>query len=399
MKRLIAILICACMIITGCGTKETGEKQLQKANKKQSESVPKFSGMNDPKLLSYVKNNVYQDLIENLDNKKYFIENVQTVYVSKEYIDELAYNSNENIYFGYTLSQLEKQFQGKPYIFTLGEDGKTTVKEFEPYDDFAERVIKNVVIGTGVILVCVTVSAVTAGAGAPAVSMVFAVAAKSGTVMAVSSAAISGTVAGTIEAVETKGDVEKSLKEAAVSASEGFKMGAIMGTISGGISQASLLKGATLNGLTMNEAAAIQKESKWSLETIKEIKSMDEYKIYRSQGLYEQEINGKISLVKKIDLDTKIKSADGTRLTNRERIANNLSPIDPVSKEPYELHHVNQEEDGVLAILPQGVHRNNAGILNKSGKVGVHNEKTGISDSQWNKLKNNYWKGYSEANK
>lgn len=126
---------------------------------------------------------------------------------------------------------------------------------------------------------------------------------------------------------------------------------------------------------------------------------MDEYKIYRSQGLYEQEINGKVSLVKKIDLDTKIKSTDGTRLTNRERIANDLSPIDPVSKEPYELHHVNQEEDGVLAILPQGVHRSNAGILNKSGKVGVHNEKTGISDSQWNKIKNNYWKGYLEANK
>lgn len=79
MKRLIAILICACMVITGCGTKETGTKQLQKTDKNQSESVPKFSGMNDPKLLSYVKNNVYQDLIENLDNKKYFIENVQTV--------------------------------------------------------------------------------------------------------------------------------------------------------------------------------------------------------------------------------------------------------------------------------------------------------------------------------
>ena len=38
--------------------------------------------------------------------------------------------------------------------------------------------------GSGVILVCVTVSVVTGGAGAPAVSMIFAASAKSGAIFA-----------------------------------------------------------------------------------------------------------------------------------------------------------------------------------------------------------------------
>ena len=43
----------------------------------------------------------------------------------KEYLDELAFNSQENVYFGYTLSELNAQFQGEKYIFTLGENNET----------------------------------------------------------------------------------------------------------------------------------------------------------------------------------------------------------------------------------------------------------------------------------
>lgn len=58
--------------------------------------------------------------------------------------------------------------------------------------------LKNVAIGTGVILVCVTVSAVTAGAGAPAISLIFAASAKTGTIMALSSAGFGGFTAGVV---------------------------------------------------------------------------------------------------------------------------------------------------------------------------------------------------------
>ena len=55
-------------------------------------------------------------------------------------------------------------------MFTLGDDGDTIVTAFEAYDDTYEKVIKNVAIGTGVILICVTVSIVSEGFGVPAVS-------------------------------------------------------------------------------------------------------------------------------------------------------------------------------------------------------------------------------------
>ncbi|MCR5305366.1 MAG: hypothetical protein K6E36_02550 [Oscillospiraceae bacterium] len=42
-------------------------------------------------------------------------------------------NSQENVYFGYTLSELEQQFEGTKYVFTVNDEGQTTVKAFEAY--------------------------------------------------------------------------------------------------------------------------------------------------------------------------------------------------------------------------------------------------------------------------
>jgi hypothetical protein len=66
-----------------------------------------------------------------LDSEDYFVENVSAVYVSKEYLEELAFNSQSNIYFGCTLAELNELFQGSRYVFTLGEDGTTTVRELQ----------------------------------------------------------------------------------------------------------------------------------------------------------------------------------------------------------------------------------------------------------------------------
>ena len=63
------------------------------------------------------------------------------------------------------------------------------------------------------------------------------------------------------------------------------KWGAITGALSGGASKAVALKGATLHGLTMNEAATIQKEKKWSLDFIKNIHFVEEANIYKMAGL------------------------------------------------------------------------------------------------------------------
>ena len=165
MKKIVALLLIVSLLACSLPASFAEEAQLPAG------SVPEagFSGMNDPNLLRYTEDTIYENLVATLDSDEYFVENVSAVYISQEYIDELAYNSQANIYFGYTLQELAEQFQGKKYIFTLGDDGSTIVTEFEEYDDTYDRALKNVAIGTGVILVCVTVSVVTAGTGASAI--------------------------------------------------------------------------------------------------------------------------------------------------------------------------------------------------------------------------------------
>lgn len=215
--------------------------------------IPEFSSLNDEALLQYIEDQIYSDLEDQFNNEDYIIEEIQTVYISKEYLEELSYNSKSNIYFGYTLDEIEEQFDGMEYIFTLGEDGTTVVQPFEDYDDTFEQVIRNVAIGTGVILVCVTVSVVSGGLGAPAVSMVFTASAKTGTALALSSGVISGAVSAAVTGYQTK-DYDAALKAAALSGSESFKWGAISGVVIGGASEAITLHNAAK---TANVAANV----------------------------------------------------------------------------------------------------------------------------------------------
>jgi hypothetical protein len=195
-----------------------------------------FSGLNDPNLLQYVEDTVYAELASEFGSENYIIENVKAVCISKEYLEELEYNSQANVFFGYTLAEINEQFQGTPYVFTLGENGEIIVQPFQGYDDTYEKVLKNVAIGTGVILVCVTVAIVTGGAGLAPVSMVFAASAKTATTFAVSSSLIGGVSAGVVEGIQTK-DFDSALKAAALGGSEGFKWGAISGALVGGVSE------------------------------------------------------------------------------------------------------------------------------------------------------------------
>ena len=355
MKRLIALIL-VCALLTGCtfggaGTHEsTTTRDAQDVQVIFEEEMPDFSGLDDTSLLSYMEDKVYTELVAELNNEGYFIENVQAIYISKEYLDELSYNSQENIFFGYKLSELDECFVGTRYVFALDENGQTTVKEFEKYDDTYERVLKNVAIGAGVILLCVTVSAVTGGLGAPAVSMIFAASAKTAATMALSSGVISGVSAGVVTGIKT-GDFDEAVKSAALAGSESFKWGAVTGAITGGVGEAVALKGATLNGLTMNEAAAIQKESKYPLDVIKQFSSMEQYEICKSAGLSPQMVNGNIALIRKIDLNL----VDDMGRTNLQRMQQGLAAIDS-NGASFELHHIGQHADSTLAMLTKAEH-------------------------------------------
>lgn len=199
-----------------------------------------FTGLNDPMLLQYIEDSVYSDLVNEFSSEDYIIENVKATYVSKEYLEEVFYNSQANIFFGYTLAELDAQFQGTKYVFTLGDNGETTVIPIEDYDDTYEKVLKDVAIGTGVILVCVTVSVVTGGAGIAPVSMVFAASAKTATTFAISGTLFGGVSAGVVDGIKTR-NFDSALKAAALGGSKGFKWGAISGALVGGASELSAI--------------------------------------------------------------------------------------------------------------------------------------------------------------
>lgn len=336
MKRVFAVIL-ALVLLVSCSAAE--------------DNTTRFKGLNDPNLLPYMKDTVYQAVLNNIDSTEYFVENVNAVYISDEYLEELEFNSQANVFFGFTLAELQEQFQGQRYVFTLSETNETTVKPWEPYDDPMQKVLKNVAIGTGVILLCVTVSAISAGAGAPAMCMIFAVAADTGMAAAISGGVIGMAAGGIIEYVKT-GDINKAAEAALVTGSEGYKWGAITGVFTGGAGEAIALKGATLHGLTMNEAALIQADSGYPLSIIREFHSIDEYNVYRQAGLEPYMIGNKTALIR--DIDWSYKDAFGR--TNLERIAAGENPLDPTGV-AYEVHHVGQQNDSIFAVLTQSEHR------------------------------------------
>lgn len=259
------------LALYGCGIPSTGsstssESQSQLADEGASDSAisdetseeqsPSFASLDDSGLLQYMKDGIYSDLENKFDSEDFIIENVdatyvpEDVFVSSEYQEELDYNSRSNIYFGYSLKKLDEEFQGTRYVFTPNDDGTTTVKALEAYDDTYDRALQDVAIGTGVILICVTVSVVTAGAGAAPIAMVFAASAKTGTEMALSSGVISAAAAGAMTGFKT-GNVDEAMKAAASAGAESFKWGAITGALVGGASATSALLNSSSTGLAI----------------------------------------------------------------------------------------------------------------------------------------------------
>lgn len=397
MKRLIALFLSVVMLLTGCGqvqpqsTPPNENNDVTEITESETEPIvwedvePQYDSLDDEQLLAYIEDLVYRDTVVSLNSEEYFVENVSAVYISKEYLDEVAFNSQSNIYFGYTLAELDEVFQGTKYIFTLDEDGTTTVQELQEIEDNStETMLKNVAIGTGVILVCVTVSVVSAGVGAPAVSMIFAASAATAETFAISSAAFGAVSAGVVRGIKT-GDFKEAAEAAAMGATEGFKWGAISGAIVGGGSEVFALKSAIASGLTMNEAAIIQADSNLPIDVISQLHSMDEYLVYKDAGLKTVMVNGRIALIQNIDLNYVSQLPDGTEVTNLVRMQKGYAPLDPATGKAYQLHHIGQKADGTLAVLTENQHQGNAAILNITGK------ESEIIRSEFDTTRKDFW--------
>ncbi|MDR1042615.1 MAG: hypothetical protein LBL54_01770 [Clostridiales Family XIII bacterium] len=218
--------------------------------------MPDFSdvSLDDEVFMDYLE----YDLSTTLEEDEHIIvESIEPIYISQEYIDELAYNSLENVYYGYKLSELDAQFGDIQYAFTVG-NGQTVAVPIstEDPDEVLNTVIRNTAIGAGVIVLCVTFSVVTGGGGAPvavgAAHAIFTYAA----IGAASGATIGAASGGVFSGAQKIGEYLASDEDvnwnevgesAAVGASEGFKWGAIIGAATGAVSGAVQISAAAKN--------------------------------------------------------------------------------------------------------------------------------------------------------
>ena len=321
MKKALSVILIL-LLLCNCGLAEQN----------------RMKGKNSPGTQTDLQEQIYKSVVEGLNSEDYFVENVSTTYLSDEYLEELEFNTKANIYFGYNLEVLEQQFQGKKFIFTLGDDNETTVTEWKEYKDPVTTLLKSSATGAGIILVYVTVSFATAGTP---VGMFFAARTAQSVIgfEVIARQAISGAV---IEYVKT-GDPNKALK-AAAEKSENMPLIALGGTVA----KASPLLGAALNGLTTSEAAAAQQESKYPLSIIKEFRSVEEYNVYKEAGLYTESVGGETALIRNIDW----KQKDTQGKTNLERMSAGENPLDSNGSE-YDVNLIGQKGGLIPVILTQ----------------------------------------------
>ena len=90
---------------------------------------PHYTSLNDPELLQRIEDDVYADLEQRFGNDDYIVEAVTSEYISKEYLEEVAYNSKRNVFFGYTLEELDTQFAGTG---TYSHSGRTAGPRSRP---------------------------------------------------------------------------------------------------------------------------------------------------------------------------------------------------------------------------------------------------------------------------
>ena len=112
--------------------------------------------------------------------------------------------------------------------------------------------------------------------------------------------------------------------------------------------------------------------------------SREEAEHYERIGLRPQEVDGRDVLVRD-DIDWEQRDRDGR--TNRERADQGLAPLDPEGR-PYELHHVGQDADGMLAELTRDEHRGPGAdrILHDPSKTST------IDRQEFDKIRQEHWK-------
>lgn len=167
MRRIIALLLALSLFLAGCVRNEDlpQSSSLTEQAVEEGNDIIQTNKETNPSnnyIMNDLEMSIYNSLSNKINSENYVIEKVEMLNMTKEYYEAVMYNSKENVFFGYSLSELDDQFEGSRYIFTLGDNGQTVVEEFVPNKDTSySQTLLSIAGGTGIILIRVTVSVIT----------------------------------------------------------------------------------------------------------------------------------------------------------------------------------------------------------------------------------------------
>ena len=157
------------------------------------------------------------------------------------------------------------------------------------------------------------------------------------------------------------------------------------------------------SNLTLTEQQEIVRRTGWSMEVVRFIRNMDEARIYMGAGLVEARIGGRTALIRR-DIDwsafncrhewLKKKFADWTQwwnYNNADLIGEGWPPRDG-NGDPYELHHIGQQQDSPFAELTWQEHMGDG-----NNRILHPQRESAIDRQQFDGEKSLYWQARFKA--
>ncbi|WP_322156010.1 hypothetical protein [Paratractidigestivibacter sp.] len=245
--KTIACVLSAALALQGCGTPAattqeqstgTAAGQQSASDGAQTEATKALAEVDasstvDSSLAEKLQDAVFDYITADLDAdgnpQNLEVQEVKAVYLSKEYLEQYAFNTKETKFFGSTLGELEARFGGEKYVFDLDENGKTIVHAVSDYDDTFERVTEVALMGAGVVLVAVTITVATGGA-APTTALVACSSKAAGPLIA-NAPKIALMATSAAVSLNSEGDVSDAAGNVAFDIAEDFVMEGIGGFV------------------------------------------------------------------------------------------------------------------------------------------------------------------------
>ncbi len=237
-NKVIALPLCFALALQGCGVPAQNSAESSPSNDASSstQESTEVTGSNqkisDAAFVENLQDAVYDLIVDDLDENGdtedlgLEVQEVKAVYLSKEYIEQYSFNSKETKFFGSTLGELEAKFGDQKYVFDLDENGKTVCHAVNDFDNTFEQVSQVATLGTGAILVSVTI--ISATGGAP-VKALLACTGSGASAITANQARIAMMAARSAVAIFTEEDVTDAAKDIIFDTGSDFIMQAIGG--------------------------------------------------------------------------------------------------------------------------------------------------------------------------